>query len=101
MSGSCGSPGGQEAAAAPLSADERRAVGGWRIAVERRHRWMATTRAVKTMTTRETKKARAMRARATRAMTEASLREEGEDGHNNQLVLSFFLLYQYNMLYRS
>jgi hypothetical protein len=49
---------------------------------------MATARAVKTMTTRAAKKARAMMVRATRAMTETSPREEGDDGHNNQLVVS-------------
>jgi hypothetical protein len=42
-------------------------------------------RAVKTMTKRATMKARAMRARATRVMAETSAREEGGDGHNNQL----------------
>ncbi len=46
---------------------------------------MATARAVKTMTTRVTKKVRAMMARATRVMTETFPREEGDDGHNNQL----------------
>jgi hypothetical protein len=46
---------------------------------------MATTRAVKTTTTMATKKVRATRARVTRAMTETTPREEGDDGHNNQL----------------
>jgi hypothetical protein len=47
---------------------------------------MATARAVKMMmTTRATKKVRAMMARVTRAMSETSPREEGDDGHNNQL----------------
>jgi hypothetical protein len=46
---------------------------------------MATARAVKTTTTRATKKVRAMIARVTRVMTETSSREEGDDGHNNQL----------------
>jgi hypothetical protein len=52
---------------------------------DRRHQRTAMARAVKTMTTRATKKVRAMMARATRAMTETSPREEGDDGHNNQL----------------
>jgi hypothetical protein len=46
---------------------------------------MATARAVKTRTTRVTKKVRAIMARATRAMTEIFPREEGDDGHNNQV----------------
>jgi hypothetical protein len=49
---------------------------------------MATARAVKTTATMATKKARglrAMRVRATRVMTETYPREEGDDGHNNQL----------------
>jgi hypothetical protein len=46
---------------------------------------MAMVRAVKTMTMRATKKMRATRARATRAMTETSPREERDGGHNNQL----------------
>jgi hypothetical protein len=46
---------------------------------------MATARAVKTMTTRVTKKVRVMMARATRVMAETSPKEEGDDGHNNQL----------------
>jgi hypothetical protein len=43
---------------------------------------MATVGAVKTTTMRATKK---RRARATRAMAETSPREEGNNGHNNQL----------------
>jgi hypothetical protein len=46
---------------------------------------MAMARAVKKTTTRAAKKVRAMMVRATRAMTETSPREEGDDGHNNQL----------------
>ncbi len=45
-------------------------------------------RAVKTTATRATKKARGSRVtrvRVTRVMMETSPREEGEDGHNNQL----------------
>ncbi len=45
-------------------------------------------RAVKTMATRATKKARGSRVtrvRVTRVMMETSLREEGDNGHNNQL----------------
>ncbi len=48
----------------------------------------ATARAVKTTATRATKKARGSRVtrvRATRVMMETSLREEGDNGHNNQL----------------
>ncbi len=52
---------------------------------DRRHWLMATARAVKGMTTRVTKKVRAMMARAMRVMTETSPREEGDNGHNNQL----------------
>jgi hypothetical protein len=65
--------------------DERHAIGGRAIAADRRHQRTATARAVKMTTTRATKKVRAMMARATRAMTETSLREEGDDRHNNQL----------------
>jgi hypothetical protein len=80
--------------AATLLVDERlqwllhlrtRDGGGLAIAVDRRHQQMAKARAVKKTTTRVTKKVRAMRPRATRAMTETSLREEGDNGHNNQL----------------
>jgi hypothetical protein len=49
---------------------------------------MATARVVTTMATRATKKARGSRAtrvRATRVIMEISPREEGDDGHNNQL----------------
>ncbi len=42
-------------------------------------------RAVTMTTMRATKKVRAVMAMATRAMTETSPREEGDDGHNNQL----------------
>jgi hypothetical protein len=38
-----------------------------------------------TTTMRAKEKARAMMARAIRAMTETSQREEGDNGHNNQL----------------
>ncbi len=85
MSGSSGSAGRREAALAPASVDERRAAGRRAIAADRRHQRTAMARAVKTMTTRVTKKARAMRARAKRVMTETSPREEGDDGHKNQL----------------
>ncbi len=49
---------------------------------------MATARAVKTTAIRLAKKARGSRmtrVRAMRVMTETSPREEGDDGHNNQL----------------
>jgi hypothetical protein len=46
---------------------------------------MATARAVKITTTRATKKVRAMMVRGMRAMSETSPREEGDNGHNNQL----------------
>ncbi len=75
----------QEAAAAPASADKRHAAGAWAITVDRRHWQTETPRAVKTATTRATKKAWALRARATRAMMETSPREEGDNGYNNQL----------------
>jgi hypothetical protein len=48
----------------------------------------AMARAVKTMAMRVTKKARGLRVtkvRVTRVMMETSPREEGDDGHNNQL----------------
>jgi hypothetical protein len=73
MSGISSYAGGREAAAAPASADNRRADCGRAIVVDRRHRWMATPRAVKTTTIKASKKARAMRAtraRATRAIME-------------------------------
>ncbi len=73
---------------APASADEVCAAGGQAFAADRGHWWMAMARAVKTLAMRATKKARgsrAMRVRATRVMTETSPREEGDDGHNNQL----------------
>ncbi len=61
-------------------------VGGQTIEADRRHQRTATARAVKTtMTTKATKKVRAMMARVTRAMSETSPREKGDDGHNNQL----------------
>jgi hypothetical protein len=49
---------------------------------------MAIARVVNTTATRATKKARGSRAtrvRATRVITETSPREEGDNGHNNQL----------------
>ena len=49
---------------------------------------MAIARVVNTTATRATKKARGLRAtrlRATRVIMETSPREEGDDGHNNQL----------------
>jgi hypothetical protein len=51
---------------------------------DRRHRQMATAMAVKMTTIRVIKKARTTRARVTRAMTETSLKEDGEDRHINQ-----------------
>jgi hypothetical protein len=54
-------------------------------AADRRHQQTAMARVVKTTTTRTMKKVRAMMARVTRAMAETSLREEGDNGHNNQL----------------
>ncbi len=64
---------------------ERLAAGGQVIAADRRHRWTTTARAVKTRTTMAAKKTKAMMARVTRATMETSPREEGDDGHNNQL----------------
>ncbi len=49
---------------------------------------MATARVVNTTATRATKKerwSRATRVRAMRLIMETSLREEGDNGHNNQL----------------
>ncbi len=49
---------------------------------------MATARVVNTTAMRATKKARGSRAtrvRAMRLIMETSLREEGDNGHNNQL----------------
>ncbi len=49
---------------------------------------MATARVVNTTATRATKKARGSRAarvRVTRVILETSPREEGDNGHNNQL----------------
>jgi hypothetical protein len=63
------------------------AAGGWAFAEDRRHWRLAMARAVKTTATRARKKARGlgtMWARTTRVMTETSLREEGDNGHNNQ-----------------
>ncbi len=50
---------------------------------DRRHQQMAKLRAVKTTTTRVTKKVRVMVARVTRGVMETSPREEGDNGHNN------------------
>ncbi len=55
-SGSSGSTGGWEAAAAPASADERHAAGGRVISADRRHRWMVMARTVKMTKMRATKK---------------------------------------------
>jgi hypothetical protein len=76
------------AAVAPASAGERRAANGWAFAADRRHLRTATARVVNTSATRATKKARglrAMRVRAMRVIMETSPREEGDNGHNNQL----------------
>jgi hypothetical protein len=73
---------------APASADERRAANGLAFAADRRHPWTAMARVVNTMATRATKKARGSRAtrvRATRVIMDTSPREEGDNGHNNQL----------------
>ncbi len=73
---------------APASANERRAANGWAFAADRRHRQTATTRVVNTTATKTMKKARGSRAtrvRATRVIMETSPREEGDNGHNNQL----------------
>ncbi len=73
---------------APASVDERRAVNGQAFAADRRHRRTATARVVNTTATRATKKVRGLRAtrvRGTRVIMEISPREEGDDGHNNQL----------------
>jgi hypothetical protein len=89
MSGSNGPAGGQEAAVAPASADERHAANGRAFAADRRHPRTATARVVNTTATWATKKARGLRVtrvRATRVIMETSpTREEGDDGHNNQL----------------
>ncbi len=88
MSGSSGPTGRREAAVAPASADERHAANGWAFVADRRHRRAAMMRVVNTTATRATKKARGSRAtrvRATRAIMETSPREEGDNGHNNQL----------------
>jgi hypothetical protein len=78
MSSSSSLAGGQEAAAAPASADKRHAAGKQAFGGNRRHWQTATARAVKRTTMRGTKKARATRARATRAMTETSPSKEGD-----------------------
>ncbi len=73
---------------APASADERRAANGRAFAADRRHLRTATARVVNTTATRATKKARGLRAtrvRVTRVIMETSPKEEGDDGHNNQL----------------
>ncbi len=73
---------------APASADERRAANGQAFAADRRHPQTATARVVNRMATRVMQKARGSRAtrvRATRMIMETFLREEGDDGHNNQL----------------
>jgi hypothetical protein len=79
----------KEAAVAAESADKKRAAGERAFAADRRHWRSAMARAVKTTATRATKKARGSRTtrvRVTRVIMETSLREEGDDGHNNQLV---------------
>jgi hypothetical protein len=73
---------------APASVDERHAANGQAFAADRRHPRMATARVVNTTATRATKKAmglRVMRVMATRVKVETSPREEGDNGHNNQL----------------
>jgi hypothetical protein len=73
---------------APASTDERHAANGRAFAADRRHPRTKMARVGNMMATRATKKAsgsRAMRVRATRVIMENSPREEGDDGHNNQL----------------
>ncbi len=73
---------------APASADERHAANGWAFGADWRHPRTATARVVNTTATRATKKARGLRPTrlsATRVIMETSPREEGDDGHNNQL----------------
>ncbi len=73
---------------APASADERRAANARAFTVDSRHPWTATARVLNTTAMRATKKARGSRAtrvRATRVIMETSPREEGDNGHNNQL----------------
>ncbi len=73
---------------APASADERRAANGRAFAAVRRHPRTATARVVNTTATRAMKKARGSRAtrvRPMRVIMETSPREEGDNGHNNQL----------------
>ena len=70
------------------SANERHAANGWAFVADRRHPRTAMARVVNTTATRVTKKARGSRAtwvRVARVIMETSPREEGEDGHNNQL----------------
>ncbi len=81
-------PGGREAAVAPASADERRAANGRAFTADRRHQGTAMARVVNTTAMRVTKKARGLRAtrvRATRVIMETPPREEGDNGHKNQL----------------
>ncbi len=73
---------------APASGDERHAASGRAFTADRRHPWMATARVVNMTAMRATKKARGSRAtrvRAMRVIMETSPREEGDNGHNNQL----------------
>ncbi len=73
---------------APASADKRQAADGRAFVQDRRHRRTATARTVKMTAMRAMKKvrrSRAMGVRATRVMMETSPREEGDNGHNNQL----------------
>ena len=73
---------------APASANDRRAANGRAFTADRRHPRKATARVVNTTTMRVTKKVRGLRAtrvKAMRVIMETSPREEGDDGHNNQL----------------
>jgi hypothetical protein len=73
---------------APASVDERHAANGRAFAADRRHQQMAAAGVVNTTATRAMKKARGLRATrvgATRVIMETSPREEGDNGHNNQL----------------
>ncbi len=73
---------------ASASADERCAANGRAFVADRRHPRTATARVVNTTASRATKKvrgSRATRVRATRVIMETSPREEGDNGHNNQL----------------
>jgi hypothetical protein len=58
---------------------------GQAVTADRRYQQTATVRAVTTTSTKAMKKARATMARVTRGMMETSPREEGDNGHNNQL----------------